>query len=65
MGGFIGNKPVSRPKLNEICNVRIDRIIPRFGRILVFVIDASNKTLKYANNKNKYSDVNSVSDHLA
>jgi len=52
MGGFIGNKPVSRPKLNEICNVRIDRIIPGFGRILVFVIDASNKTLKYANNIN-------------
>ena len=52
MGGFIGNKPVSRPKLNEICNVRIDRIIPRFGRILVFVIDPSNKTIKYASNKN-------------
>jgi hypothetical protein len=52
IGGFIGNKPVSRPKLNEICNVRIDRKIPRFGRIFVLVIDANNKTPKYANSKN-------------
>ncbi len=52
MGGLIGNKPVSRPKLNEICNVRMDRKIPGFGRILVLVIDASTKTPKYASIKN-------------
>ena len=52
MGGFIGNIPVRRPKLNEICNVRIDRKIPGFGRILVLAIDVTNKAPKYPDSKN-------------
>ena len=53
MGGFIGNKPVRRPKLNEICNVRIDRKIPGFGKIFDLAIDAVNKTPKQPDNKIK------------
>ena len=52
MGGFIGNNPERRPKLNEICNVRIDRKIPRLGRILVLFIDVSSKIEKYPDDKN-------------
>tara|TARA_B100000609_G_scaffold176499_1_gene154377 strand:+ start:161 stop:328 length:168 start_codon:yes stop_codon:yes gene_type:complete len=52
MGGFIGNNPERRPKLNEICNVRIDKKIPRLGRILVLFIDVSIKIEKYPDNKN-------------
>ena len=53
MGGFIGNRPVRRPKLNEMCNIRIERKIPGFGRILVLAIEVINKTPKYPDSKNK------------
>ena len=48
----MGNKPVRRPILNEICKVRIEINIPKLGNKLFLAIDdAKNKTVRYRENK--------------